>query len=864
MSRLSLLVFFMLYCLNVSGQSDGRQNIRIAPGLEQGDADEKVSIRLYTDNFAILEDWCHKNHPEWRLTNRSNSIVTIANVSRKDIGKVSRVQGVRYVDRGNRRALVETMIGDFEMGLNGISAVQAFMPGLTGEGIVVSIKEKPFDQEDLDLRGRVVVSDHFDEASSLHATIMGTVIGGGGSTSSEGKGVAPGVRLTSSDFDNLLPDNTAELLGLGVSLQNHSYGVGAENYYGLESAGYDQQVYENPTLLHVFSSGNSGDQELSEGYYAGLPGFANLTGQFKVSKNTISVGSSDRFGNVVMLSSRGPAHDGRVKPEVIAYGDAGSSEAAAVVSGISTLLQARYRQTYGQLPDAALVKALLINGADDTGTPQVDFATGFGGVNALTSLRTLDAARFFSGVVNDNAQMTFNITVPSAMHKLKITLVWTDPPAEPLSEQALVNDLDLEVSSASAEVYLPWILNSDNSSSALQAPAVRGTDHLNNVEQVTVDLPEPGSYDITVRGTSVTGEQNFFVVYEWQQGFEWLSPTSRSPLHANEPNILRWSWYDDNDFAKIEYRFQSENDWILIGDNIEMAQRHFEWMTPDTTGIILLRITTSQASFTSEPVALDAPQRLMVGFDCEDQVLLKWNSVPSATGYILYEMGEKYLEPYLETTDTFAILNKAGLSSGSYAIETVYGSLSGDRESTIDYSLQGVACYFKSFLPAGSYAYDHATFEVELGTIYNLVSAELQIMKGGQFVGIGSISPLTSETFLFTDQVMRHDLQHYRVKLTTVGGAGIFSQTETVLFIGGDDIYIYPNPALLGEEVSLIVQDEGVAKVEIIDPKGMMKGRFEDFGISKTIPTETFVAGIYMVRVTLSGGKEITGKLMIK
>jgi hypothetical protein len=231
---------------------------------------------------------------------------------------------------------------------------------------------------------------------------------------------------------------------------------------------------------------------------------------------------------------------------------------------------------------------------------------------------------------------------------------------------------------------------------------------------------------------------------------------------------------------------------------------------------------------------------------------------------MLYEMGEKYLEPYRETTDTFAIVNKSESSSKFYSIATVFGSLTGDRVSTIDYSLQGVACYFKSFLPVESYAYEHASFEVALGTTYNLASAELQLLDGEQFTSIGSIDPVTLNMFSFTDPVSRRDLKYYRVKLTTSDGDEIFSQTEAVLFIARDDLYIYPNPASYSEEVSLIVQDEGIAQVEIIDSKGMLKGRFEDFGISKSIPAESFIAGIYVVRVTFSGGRTITGRLIIK
>ena len=130
-------------------------------------------------------------------------------------------------------------------------------------------------------------------------------------------------------------------------MQNHSYGTGLENYYGLEAQAYDAQARQYPTLLHVFSSGNSGNQASPTGTYQGLPNVANLTGQFKMSKNTLSVGATDGLGEVAPRSSRGPAHDGRGKPELVAFGADGSSDAAALVSGISLLVQHAYRTQNG-------------------------------------------------------------------------------------------------------------------------------------------------------------------------------------------------------------------------------------------------------------------------------------------------------------------------------------------------------------------------------------------------------------------------------------------------------------------------------------------------------------------------------------
>jgi hypothetical protein len=141
--------------------------------------------------------------------------------------------------------------------------------------------------------------------------------------------VARAARITSHSYASLLPEPDANLARQQVSVQNHSYGTAIENYYGLEAQGYDRQSRALPALLHVFSAATRACWPAPKGRTAAAA-VANLTGQFKMSKNSVSVGATDALGQVAPQSSRGPAHDGRVKPELVAFGDAGSSDAAAL------------------------------------------------------------------------------------------------------------------------------------------------------------------------------------------------------------------------------------------------------------------------------------------------------------------------------------------------------------------------------------------------------------------------------------------------------------------------------------------------------------------------------------------------------
>jgi hypothetical protein len=858
-------IFCILCCvftLSALSQHQSRVPSKKAyPGFDE-DVKAPISVRLIVNDSTSLLQWA-KNHPASRITRHHHNVFTVTGISKNDVTELLAFRSVKFIDKGDRKAHEETVLGEFDMTLNAVSKLQSLKPELNGEQITVSIKEKPFDTDDLDLRGRIVLNEQFDEAASLHATIMATVVAGAGNTSSEGKGVAPAAQVTTSDFASLMPDDAEQLLGAGISLQNHSYGVGVENYYGIESSEYDRSVYENPVMLHVFSSGNDGDQTLTTGYYANIPAVANLTGQFKVSKNSISVGSSDRYGNIVTRSSRGPAYDGRVKPELMAYGDAGSSEACAVVSGIATLIQDHFQRTYGNLPDAALVKALLINGAVDTGREHVDFETGYGNVHALNSIRAIDDERFLSGSVLQAEEMTFVIDIPASVSFLKATLVWTDPPADPFEAQALINNLDFEIISPT-QSYLPWVLNSSNTLSALQSVATRGVDNINNVEQITIDSPAEGLHTFKVTGSDVTDSQKFFIVYEFRSGFEWISPTVSDPLVAGNANILRWSWNNSSvEEGQLEFRYASEDEWVIISESVDLSKHYYEWDAPDTSAILQFKFNVAGEEQLSELVVLNKPQRLQVGYNCDEQIMFYWDKVPSATSYTLYSLGEKYLEPFLTTPDTFAVIDKPS-PTNFFSVASVFNDISGSREATINFNTQGVDCYFKTFLPQATHVFDTAFFDVSLGTIYNLKSAELQLLTNGEYQTVSFLTPVDQTDFPFYDPVTRSGNQTYRVKLTTMDDRMIYSDEAGVLFVSASDVYIYPNPVFAEEDLSVIVQSEDIAVMELYDSRGVFVRRFEDFGIVKTISTSRLTAGIYILRVMMASGMQRHGRIIVK
>jgi hypothetical protein len=860
MRRLSLFLCAVMF---VSGklmsQSSDSVNRKVSPSLLQTENISKVTIEI-SDSVSFA-NWIGK-HPEVTVTHVRGKFFRISGFNKKLLSSLGASAGVKSIDRADRKARVETVLGDFDLSVNAVTAVHGLFPIISGNGLAVSIKEKPFDKNDIDLRGRVIINDQFDEGATAHATFMATIAAGGGNTSPYGKGVAWGAGITTSDFEELLPDDGAVLTASGVSVQNHSYGVGVENYYGVESAAYDDQALDFPKILHVFSSGNDGDKTPSSGPYAGVTGFANLTGQFKVSKNTIAVGTSDRYGNVVARSSRGPAYDGRVKPELIAFGDAGSSEAAAVVSGIALMLQDVYSAIHGGLPDAALVKGVLINSAKDTGRPHVDYETGYGSVNALNAIRTINDGTFRAGAVGADENTSFTVSVPPGQHELKITLIWNDPPAEAFASTALVNDLDLTVRHvSSADSWKPWVL--DHGPAALQGAATRNVDRINNIEQVTVSQPAAGEFQISVHGYSVVdGTQPFFVVFETTSGFEWISPVRNTSVRSDVNHVIRWQWANAPAQGTLEYRVASAGEWTFI-NTVDLVQSYYEWDTPDTAANFQLRMVVGPDIFESDSFPVSAPDRLKVGFNCDEQVFFLWNRVAGADAYVLYSLGEKYLEPALQTTDTFAIIEKNAFQTNYFSVAPKINGLVGQREFTIDYNTQGVGCYFIAFLPRLYFVTAEAVFDVKIGTRYNITSAVLERFTNGTFETIQVISPVAATDLTFTDPDPRPGAQLYRAGLLTDDGTFIYSDSVEVFYLRKNDLFVYPNPVKTGEEISIVVSDDSSARIELFDLGGRLVRTTSDFGPVKIMSTSGLPGGAYVLKVKRSDGRVSMSKVII-
>ena len=828
---------------------------KLAPAL-QAPADQRATrtVRVSVPDPAAFQRWVRQHLPAARVLPAGTSAhtLTVAGLDASALTQLAASPTVDFVDVADRRAREERRLSNSDLSVNAISALHARLPQLRGQGLTVSVKEQAFDSNDLDLRGRVAPAGLVPGPASDHATGVATLIGGAGNSDPLGRGVAAAVRLATSDFVRLLPDDGPQLAQAGVSVQNHSYGVGIENYYGVEAQEYDRQCQQFPLLLHVFSAGNAGAQVSPGGPYQGIGGFANLSGQFKMSKNTLAVGATDPGGQVAALSSRGPAHDGRVKPELVAHGEGGTSESAALVSGLGLLVQQAYRDQHGgALPPAALVKAVLLNSADDLGRPEVDYLSGFGQADALGAVATVRAGRFFGGAAGQGTDQVFGLTVPAGQQQLKATLVWSDPPAAANAASALVNDLDLElVAVGSGQRWRPWVLSAFPRADSLALPARRRPDHRNNVEQITLALPGAGTYELHVRGYAVPqGPQAFSLVYETSApGLTWLRPVRPNNLKPGTPGTLRWQWSGPaTTTARLDYRPVGRAQWRAVSPAVSLAQNQLSWAVPDTTTLAQLRLVAGSSVFVSDTFSIGRSLALQVGFACPEEALLQWPRVAGATAYQVYQLGSTYLVPLAQTADTALVLNQSQMQALHYAVAPVVGGQIVAPGPTINYRTQGTACYFRSFLPR-RLVDAPIRFDVELGSVFRLRSATLERLGPAGYGAVQTIAPLTRTTFTFADQPPAAGRYLYRVRLQNLAGQSIYSNAEEAYLLRAGGVQAFPNPVRAGEALSLVTNTSVPVTIQFFDLLGRLQREATTDGIINLLSTTGLKPGLYLLR----------------
>lgn len=773
---------------------------------------------------------------------------------------------VLFIDVNLQKPKEELGVPGFDLSVNKIDKVHALFPGINGAGLHVSIKEEKYDTTDIDLKGRMDFSPYASTNVTNHANFMATIIAGAGNSDWNAKGAAWGANISSSSFETILPDPDEYYQTNKISVQNHSYGTLIDNNYGLNAVAFDKSAYENPNLLHIFSSGNSGGTASTSGTYSGITEYANLTGNFKMAKNVLVVGATDSMSNIVPQSSCGPAFDGRIKPDIVAFQINGSSESAALVSGTALLMQQYYKTlNANNLLPAALLKAILINTADDIEAPGPDFTSGFGNMNAPKAMKLLKKKNYFSQTIKQNETQIIPIQIPANIKLLKITLVWNDTTATPMSPRALVNDLDLSLKkTAENKEWLPWILNTFPNVDSLKKPAARGHDHLNNVEQITVENPGEGSYQLLIEGHNLfTSSQKYYMAYDLDSinTFEWIKPSMEDLMTAGQQNTVSWETNMVGN-AFIEYSLPPFTNWIPIATEAVLADEQYKWQTPDTLSKSLLRIKANNQYYYSDTFLITQFIKPHTGLICGDSLLIHWNKLEGVNQYEIYTLGEKYLQASFTTKDTSILLNKKNFKENFIAVAPVLPSgETGFKSYAFDFTLQGAGCYINSFLVYGDGA--KATLSISPGTTYQVDSIIFEKQTSAGFIPLLSVIANNKQEYNFDFQPLPEGISTFRAVIKLKTGEFIYSTPQSVFYVAPGKYLQLPNPVKRGENISIytpLPDGEIFSLFEVTGKRVYVK---EIQSAREDINTSKLSTGFYFYRITKGGKNLASGKIVI-
>lgn len=716
---------------------------------------------------------------------------------------------VTYIDLGNDQPHEEILIPQHNLNYAGIHALHQKRPELDGAGETISIKENLPDTADIDLYHRFTISPQSSDVQSQHATIMATWAAGAGNAGPEGRGIARGARVVPSDFGGILPDPPAFYNQYGISLQNHSYGSEIDNQYSLQALAFDQSMIENKELQHIFSSGNDGMGAASSGTYQDLLSYANLSGSFKMAKNALVVGAVNSQDQVLSFSSRGPASDGRIKPDLVAYGPDGSSGAAAIISGASALIRQAYYNKYHQRMTSDILRSLLICSASDIGVPGPSFETGYGRLDLPAAIDVIDSGVIISDSIHQDQIREYRLNVTTERKRLSVALCWNDPPSSPGTSKALVNDLDLELITPQQEIILPWILNTFPVRDSLSKPATKNKDTLNNTEWVSMDLPIQGNYILRIKASHLRMSQRYSVVIyqEPAETFAWQNPVYGDVAEADRNTEIRWSSNLSQDSAILEWKPAGDRIWRKISE-IEVSSQNFSWMVPDTFCTAQLRLRTPQSYYVSDSFLIARSSKLKAGFVCKDSILFFWPSASETCIYTIWGLDQYFMTPLLQTVDTFVILKKNDYPQSRFAVsfnDKLY-QLHGPPGYAPDPSQLGNSCYFVSFLGKKTDGMASADLRLEIGTTYGIQKIVIEKLIDQHWkVLFAEDNP--QNVVQFRDSFLNNGSNIYRAGLVLQDSQNLNSEKITIWNPGKTGILVFPNPVKSNDQLTILSED---------------------------------------------------------
>ena len=594
----------------------------------------------------------------------------MATVDLNKIYEVPTLPFVRYVDVEGQPGEPEDTEGRSLHRSNMINAEYDGGLKYDGSGVAIQVRDDGVVGPHIDYQGRLDNLQTYGLVTTDHADMVAGIMTGAGNLNPRAEGMASGSDLFVTNYDRSFLDITLQLhQDRDVMVTNSSYSDGCNDGYTIRAQTVDKQIEENPSLLHVFSAGNSGT--LNCQYGAGQF-WGNITGGHKIGKNVIATANLRFDVSLETSSSRGPAHDGRIKPDLAARGTAqlstdpdnqyspggGTSAASPGVAGVSAQLYQAYKELNGgNNPPSALIKAALMNTANDLGNVGPDFIYGFGHINAYRAYKLLEEKRYLSEVLDNRNENLHSFVLPDNLEEVRFMLYWREPEAAVETNRALVNNFDLTVEYNGQE-YLPYVLDPTPNRDSLSKPAVPGRDDLNNVEQVVFTKPSGGEYTVKVYGEEIPfGAREYFLLVETRTNeIDLMYPGGGEGFVPGETEQIHWDATPGTENFTLEYSIDEGQTWSSIGTAAGNS-RTYSWNVPDEiTGRAKVRVSRGAAESVNERnfSIIGMIQGISIDRVCPDYVEMTWPAVEGADAYDVFVLGEKFMEVVTEVDTNYA------------------------------------------------------------------------------------------------------------------------------------------------------------------------------------------------------------------
>ncbi len=674
--------------------------------------------------------------------------------------------------------------------------------GLTynGDGVVIAIGEGNTVGNHIDFRGRLTELSSGSPGSHKIGSMRNA--GGGGNLDPTEMNNAAGATLLSVGGG---PDYAALYASHNLRFTNHSYGYGVGGGYNSATRNHDLRTASHPYHIVSYSSGNVGGDT---GYapYNGFSGWANVTGAVKQNKNHFAIRNLGGDDTILTWGSKGPAYDGRILPQLTIEGWEGTSYASPKVVGLMAVLAQVYKAKNGAAEAPAnLLRAVLMNTADDMDDPGPDFKTGYGRPNARRAYNVLNNSQFISSTISNGITNTHTIIVPPNTKQVRVMLMWPDVAASVNADPAIVNNLNLLVTDPPGTTsYNPWVLDHTPNPINLDLPATRQVDNLNTMEQVTVDNPASGSWTVKVNGASVPlGPQSYYIVYEFlmdelHMGF----PLKDVRLKAGDSYYLKWDSYGGSGTFTLTYQLDGGS-WVNIVSGHDASSRSYEWATPAViTGIhtVKVRVQRGVLTATSDINYIgDVPQNFTLDWACADTVKLSWGAVNGATSYKVYRLGLKYMQE-VTTSITFdgtsAIISGLSTTEDEYfAVSAVTGANEGLRTNALTKTVGDYNCFNVKTTVASEVDRSNITLN-GLVNPHNSTLTNVHFEYGPTIAYGTSMPNIPTSATGHTEEAVtstiastlssRNDILHYRLALKK-DGLDVYGDDQEIRLAPGND-----------------------------------------------------------------------------